>query len=397
MARRRNAGESASGERKRGRRRAQSEGLVRERSDGRWEGRISLGWRDGRRLQRSYYGATQAEVLSKLTKARNDVRLGLPVAANRQPVADFLTRWLEESAGPRIKPRTYERFSELIRLHVVPTLGRIRLEKLTPAHVQRLLIEKRQQGLAAQTVVSIRNVIRAALNQALRWGEVARNVATLVDAPRIERPAVRVLSAEEANRLLESAKGERFEAVYSVGLALGLRRGELLGLTWRDVDFDGAQLRVVRSLQRIGGRLQLTETKTPKSRRTVPLPQYAIRALRSHRVRQFEERLATGSDWQGSGLDLVFSNRTGGPVEPVNLHRAYKRLLTKAGLPSIRFHNLRHSAASLMLAQGVPLKTIQEILGHSSIAVTSGFYAHLGEQLKREAADAMDRVLGNRS
>jgi len=382
--------------RKRGRRRGQGEGLVRQRSDGRWEGRLSLGWREGKRVRRCYYGTTQAEVLDRLTKARSDLKLGLSVASDRQTVGDFLAHWLEGSAKPRIKPRSYERFAELIRLHIGPSLGRVHLEKLTPVHVQRLLTQKRQDGLAAQTVVSIRNVLRTALNQALRWGLISRNVATLVDVPRIERPAVRVLSAEEANHLLDAARGERFEAVYSVGLALGLRRGELLGLTWRDVDVDGAQLRIIRSLQRIGGKLQLTETKTPKSRRTVPLPQYAVRSLRAHRVRQIEERLASGSDWKDGDMDLVFANRTGGPIEPVNLHRAYKRLLSKAGLPSIRFHNLRHSAASLMLAQGVPLKTIQEILGHSSIAVTSGFYAHLGEQLKREAADAMDRVFDER-
>jgi integrase len=223
---------------------------------------------------------------------------------------------------------------------------------------------------------------------------VARNVATLADAPRIERPAVRVLSAAEGNRLPDAAQGERFEAVYSVGLALGLRRGELLGLRWEDADLDAGRLRVARSLQRIGGKLQLTETQTPKSRRTLPLPQDAVRALRAHRVRQLEERLAAGPDWRDGGFDLIFTNRTGGPIELVNLHRAYKRLLTKAGLPSIRFHNLRHSAASLMLTQGVPIKTIQEILGHTSIAVTSGFYAHLDEQLKREAAEAMDRVFG---
>jgi integrase len=179
---------------KRNRRRGSSEGLVHQRNDGRWEGRISLGWRDGKRLRRSYYGATQAEVLDKLTKARNDVRLGLPVATDRETVEVFLTRWLEDSAKARIKPRSHERFGELIRLLIVPTLGRIRLEKLTPAHVQRLLTQKRQDGLAAQTVVSIRNVLRTALNQALRWALISRNVATLVDAPRIERPAVRVLS-----------------------------------------------------------------------------------------------------------------------------------------------------------------------------------------------------------
>jgi len=378
----------------RSKRRGQGEGSISQRDDGRWEGRLSLGWRDGKRLRRSYYGDTQAEVVDKLAKARNDLRQGLPVAGARESVGEFLNRWLEDSAKPRIKPRTYERFGELIRLHIVPSLGSIRLDKLGPQNVQRLLTQKREQGLAAQTVVSIRNVLRAALNQALRWGLVARNVATLVDAPRIERPPVRVLSADEARQLLDAAKGERFEAVYTVGLALGFRRGELLGLHWNCVDLDGAKATIVCALQRIRGKLELTETKTVKGRRTVSVPQYAVRALKAHRARQLEQRLKAGTEWRDSGL--VFTNTTGGPIEPVTLLRDYKRLLADAKLPSIRFHNLRHSAASLMLAQGVPLKTIQEILGHSSIAVTSAFYAHLGEQLKRDAADAMDAVLDGR-
>jgi integrase len=191
---------------------------------------------------------------------------------------------------------------------------------------------------------------------------------------------------------LEAAKGDRHEALYSVGIALGLRRGELLGLAWKDVDLDSARVGVFHSLQRIGGKLQLTETKTPKSRRTVPLPQYAVRALRAHRARQLEERLAAGSAWTGS--DLVFTNRLGGPIEPTTLRLRFRRLLAQAGLPQIRLHDLRHGAASLMLAQGVPMKTIQEILGHSSISITADLYAHLGEQLKREAADAMDALMG---
>jgi len=388
------------GRRNRTRRRGHNEGLVRQRSDGRWEGRISLGWRDGRRLQRSYYGETQAEVLEKLDKAKHDHRQGISIAANPQTLGQYLQTWLAD-VRPTMKARTHERFEELIDLHIVPVLGRVRLEKLSPAHVQNLLTKKLGEGLSASTVVAIRNVLRNSLNRALRWGMAARNVATLVDAPRIERPAVQVLSVEQARKFTETTKGTRYEALYNVALAMGLRKGEICALNWRSIDLEAGRLTVTSSLQRIRDRhvtdgrktrLEIVETKTPKSRRTVPLPQYAVRALRTHRVRQLEERLAAGSDWQDGGLDLVFSNRTGGPIEPVTLHREYKRLLIRAGLPNIPFHNLRHSAASLMLAQGVPLKTIQEILGHSSIAVTSGFYAHLGEQLKREAADAMDRV-----
>lgn len=335
-----------------------------------------------------------------MNTARHDRHHGLPVAADLQTVGDYLTAWLTD-IKPTMKARTFERFDELIHLHLIPELGKIRLEKLSPSHVQNLLGSKLAEGLSASTVVSIRNVLRNSLNRALRWGLVARNAATLADAPRIEHPPVRVLSVDEARRLIDAAHSERFEALYSVALALGLRKGEICALTWHNLDLERAQLTIVNSLQRIRDRhandgpkthLEIVETKTQKSQRTISIPQYAVRALRAHHVRQMEARLLAGALWHEQGL--VFANPTGGPIEPVLFHRDFQRVLKKAGLPRIKFHALRHSAASLMLAQGVPLKTIQEILGHSSIAVTSAFYAHLGDELKRTAADAMDRALG---
>lgn len=197
-----------------GKRRGAGEGLVRQRADGRWEARLSLGWRDGKRVRRSYFGATQAEVLEKLDQAKHNRRNGLPVAADRQTVRDYLTAWLAD-IQPTMKPRTHERFDELIHLHVLPELGKVRLDKLSPAHVQNLLGHKLAEGLSASTVVAIRNVLRNALNRALRWGFIGRNVATLVDAPRIERPPVRILSVDEARKLIEAARGERLEALYT--------------------------------------------------------------------------------------------------------------------------------------------------------------------------------------
>ena len=286
------------------RKRNSGEGSIFERSDGRWCAQLDLGWENGRRRRKSVYGRTAEAVQNALLKLRHDSSLGLPIATARQTVGEFLARWLEDYARPRIKPRSYERFAEIIRLHIAPVIGNLRIERLSPADVQGLLNLKLREGFSSQTVVCICKLLRSALSQAVRWGLVPRNVATLADAPRIQRPPLRVLSPDEARRLLEAAKGDRHEALYSVGLALGLRRGELLGLAWNDVDLDRARLGVFRSLQRISGKLQLTETKTPKSRRTVPLPQYAVRALRVHRARQFEERLVAGSAWVGTDLSL---------------------------------------------------------------------------------------------
>jgi integrase len=211
--------------------------------------------------------------------------------------------------------------------------------------------------------------------------------------PRIERPAIHALTVEQARTFLDVSQGSSYEAIYALALATGARRGELLGLLWSDIDLEAGRLSITRSLQRIEGRLQLTEVKTTKARRTIPLAQYAIKALRAHRARQAQQRLAAGSLWRDA-LGLVFTNRGGGFVEPVGLNRDFRRLRAKAGLPSIKFHGLRHGAATLMLREGISMKLIQELLGHSSIAVTSGFYVHLDEEFKRHGADAMDRALG---
>ncbi|HVN90882.1 MAG TPA: site-specific integrase, partial [Candidatus Binataceae bacterium] len=209
---------------------------------------------------------------------------------------------------------------------------------------------------------------------------------------RIERRELKVLWSEDARRFIEAVKNERLEALYSVALSLGLRRGEALGLRWSDVDLEARRLTVARSLQRIEGKLQIVETKSASARRTISLPQIAIRVLRNHRARQLQDRLIAGSEWEDTGL--IFTNHDGRAVDPMALYRDFRRVLKKAGLPPIRLHDLRHSAAALMLSQDVPLKTIQEILGHSSISVTAGFYAHVGEQLKHKAADAIDAALG---
>ena len=371
--------------------RLKGEGSVTQRRDGRWMARLDLGWQNGRRVRKCFYGATAQEAQEKLLKARADLAAGLPVAVERQTLGQFLDTWLENARG-RIRERSYERFSDIARLHVKPALGRIRLDRLTAADIQRLLDRKTADGMAAQSVVHIRNLLRLVLNRALRWNLIARNPALLVDVPPIRRAPVAYLQPEQARRLLDATRGERLEALYTVALSLGLRRGEALGLKWEDIDLDAGRLTVRRALQRMRSGLKLTDTKTAKGNRAIALPRVCVRALRERQRQQAAERLAAGRDWKDTGL--VFTTRNGGPIDPMALHRDFRRVLHNAGLAPIRFHALRHSAAAFMLAQGVPLKTIQEVLGHSSIAVTSGFYAHVGEELKRQAAEAMDEILG---
>lgn len=252
---------------------------------------------------------------------------------------------------------------------------------------------KLASGLSARTVQYIHATLRRALGQALKWDLVARNVATLVDPPRVVRPEVQPLTPEAAKALLEAARGDRLSALYTVALALGLRQGELLGLRWADVDLDNGFLHVRRALQRIDGKLQLVEPKTAKSRRTIAMPAFVVAALREHRLRQGLERMFVGEGWQDA-FGLVFTTAIGTPLDEGNVRRQFKRLLAKAGLPDMRFHDLRHSCASLLLAQGLSLRAIMEVLGHSQIALTANTYTHILPQMQREAADAMDRFFG---
>jgi len=386
-------------------RRGAGEGLIRLRADGRWEARISLGWEGGKRKTKSYFAATQAEVQEKLLTARADHSRGVLISARAQTLAMFLDGWLERSLKPRAKARAFESFSSIIRLHIRPALGNVPLHKLSPQHISRLLHEKTTAGLSPQSVVNIKTVLRSALAQALKWTLVSRNSAALVDAPRIPRKQVTPFDAEQAGRLLETAKGSRYEAVYQLALMLGMRRGELLGLRWADVDLDGRTLRVSQSLQRIAtgtdakGKktaLLATEVKTDGSRRTIALPDSIVRALKAHKARQAQERLLAGASWEDHGL--VFTTRNGRPIEPITLHRDYKALLEKAGLPTtMRFHDCRHSAASLLLAQGVAPKMIADLLGHSRIGITMDLYGHILPAMRRDTADVMDRILGGRS
>jgi integrase len=382
--------------------RGTNEGSIFRRKDGRWVGSLNMGWEDGKRKRKHFYAATAAEVRDQLLKARSDQSRGLPVAVERQTVEQYLDHWLEHTLKAKAKPRSYESFSTIARLHIKPSLGRIQLHKLAPQHIQKLLDEKSKAGLSPQTVTNIRTVLRSALSQAMKWNLVSRNTAALVNAPRIPHKRIEPLDPEHARKLLETAKGGRYEAIYTVALTLGMRRGEVLGLRWADIDFDGRAIRVNQSVQRLStgssdkgqkSELQATETKTDGSRRTIALPDSVVRALRAHRARQAQDRLVAGISWRDQ--DLVFTNRSGRPIEPILLHRDYKALLKKAGLPTtLRFHDLRHSAASLLLAQGVHPRAIMELLGHSSITVTMNVYGHVMPAMMRDAADKMDAILG---
>lgn len=363
-------------------------GALTQLADGRWQARLTLA--NGKR--KAFYGKTKEEARKKLIAAQADRERGLPTTNDRQTVRDFLDRWLEDAAKPKVRPRTYASYRQQIKLHILPAIGKQKLTQLSPTDVQAYMNQKLASGLSPRTVQYHRAILRRALGQALKWGDVVRNVATLVDPPKVERHEVEPLTPEQARVFLAAAKGHRYEALYTVALALGLRQGEALGLRWEDVDLDRATLRVRAQLQRIDGKLRLTEPKSKRSRRLVSLPAFAVDALREHRVRQLQERLLAGSRWQDHGL--VFPSTIGTPMDARNLVTQYHRLLEQAGLPRKRFHDLRHTCATLLLIQGEDLNVVKEVLGHSQISLTADTYQHVAEALKRGAADRMQALLG---
>ena len=260
--------------------------------------------------------------------------------------------------------------------------------------VQTLMNRKLQEGLSPKTVRYIRGTLRTAFNQAIKWDLLTRNAAARAEPPRLQPYSIQPLAPDEARRFLAAIRGDRLEALYSVALTMGLRQGEALGLRWSDVDEQRGYLRVTNQLQRVDSRLILVEPKTKGSRRTLVMPATIAAGIRNHHQRQLVERVAAGSRWMD--MDLVFATNIGRPLEGSTVTRRFHQLLDGAGIPQRRFHDLRHSCATLLLVQGVSPRVVMEFLGHTEIGTTMNTYSHIVPELRREAADRMDDMISGR-
>lgn len=373
-------------------RRGNSEGTICKRSDGRWTAAITL---DGGK-RRFFYGRTRQVVQDKLKAARRAVDDGLPVSSDRQTFATFSSRWLDDVAKATVKAKTFLFYSGILRLHVIPAIGKRPLSRVAPQDLQALYTRKLEQGLSPQTVGHIHRVIHRVLQDALRWGLVARNVCDAVKPPRAPRREMSALTPEEARRLLAYATGDSLEALYVLALTTGMRQGELLALKWQDFDAETERLTVQRSVIYISGQGSIeSEPKSNHGRRNILLTPLAVAALKGHRALQAEERIRAIA-WEDN--DLIFCNAVGRHIQASNLmRRSYRPLLEKSGLPRIRFHDLRHTAATLLLLQGVHVKVVSEMLGHSSVSLTLDVYSHVLPSMQSDAAAKMEALFSTGS
>jgi integrase len=346
----------------------------------------------GKRLVWRKSGRKRKDVADALAKAIDERNKGMQLVTEKQTLAEFLTAWLDDVAKPKLRPRVHLRYEQLLRLHVIPHLGHVLVTKLTPQQLQALY-STLGESLAPRTVGHVHRCLHVALETAVRWGLTYRNVADLVEPPRVEATPVTALSPAQARQLIAAVADDPHEALYVLAVTTGMRQGEILALRWSDVDLDAGRLQVVRSLAMVRGVGPVfQEPKTQKGRRAIALTSLAIGALRRHRARQREQRLKAGPRW--SDLDLVFPTEIGTPMSARNLlARSFEPLLARSGLPKIRFHDLRHSTASLLLAMEKHPKIVQEMLGHATIGITLDTYSHLLPSLQAEAVRGLDELL----
>lgn len=367
-----------------GRKRANGEGTIYRRADGRYEGAAVVPVLGGGRRRVRVYASNRQDARVKLDRMMDEARQGIPRPTQKQTLGDYLDYWLEHVVKPELRPTTYNGYEIMVRRHITPVLGRKYLVDLSPADVRHLLAALREKGttghgggprkLSARMVQFAHAVLRNALSNAVREEMITRNVAKMVRTSNPDYEVGGGLDPIAARALLRSIGDNRLYALYLCAIVLGLRRGELLGLTWSAVDLDEGRLVVRQALTWVNGERRLQPPKTRASRRVIPLPEIVVTALREHRKKQDEERAAASDRWVDSGF--VFTTRRGEPMSPYSLTKYWHGVREAAGLGSLRFHDLRHTAVSLLLALGVPPHVVREIAGHSDIKVTMTVYAH---------------------
>lgn len=368
--------------------------LYQRKSDGLWVGAVVYGHdTKGRQLRKTVSAKKRSDAVKKLRKLQENLNKGLPPSDERLTVAALFEGWLEQVVPLRVQPATAANYSSLFKTHIKPGLGRKRLANLQPDDVQQFVNQKLDEGLSVRTVRHLRGLLVQVLEYAVRQGKAVRNVAAMTDGPRMETNREgRSLTVEQAKSLLKVAEGDRLEGLYVLMLTTGMRPGEAFGLPWSNVDLDAGQVVIKQALVRQRGGNEIGPGKIGKRGwRTVQIPPPVIAALTAHRDRQDKERVEAGDAWEEHGF--VFSTPLGTLIDPDNHRKAFAKLTEKAGIGRWHPHELRHSATSIMLAQGVPIDVVSKVLGHTSIRITADVYGHLLDEQKAQTARAMGSAL----
>ena len=374
-------------------RRVNGEGSITHRADGRWMGRFYAWTAAGTRKRVTVYGKTRKEAAARMREAQERNERGIPVPDRAWKLAEWLDYWLENVVLPNRRPATYRLYEMTVRLYLKPGLGKNPLTRLSASRVQAYFNEQLAAGRSIRTVQVMRTVLSSALSRAMREELISRNVAQLTELPGWERQPIRPWSAAEARAFLGAAKEDPLYPAFMLLLVYGLRLGEVLGLRWHDIDEHDGEVRIRQQVQRVRGQLRLYPVKTAAGRRDRPLLPVVREMLVLRSAAQAADRMELGRAWEDTGL--VFTTRTGRPVEPRNLLRTFRRICDHNHLRLIKVHHLRHTTATLLKNLGVPARDAQLILGHSRLAVTLEIYSHEDRQAQRDALGRISAALGH--
>jgi integrase len=376
-------------------------GHIRPRGKGVWAIVLDLErGPDGKRKQKWHtFHGPKKDAEREMARLLHSLNTGAYVPPTKETLGEFLEAWLRDYAALRVSPKTLQAHTSWVRSQIKPRLGSVRLDQLTSAAIQQFYVQllgsghrSKQGGLSASSIKTMHHILRCALETAVKQGRLSKNPCAAVETPRMERREMSILSAADLIALIDAARGTRLHAPILIAVCTGMRRGEVLALRWQDVDLDRGILRVSRSLEQTTGRLRWKEPKTGRAR-AITIPQLLVDELRRHRGRQAEHRLQIGPAWENN--DLVIAQDDGTPMSPNALTNAFVRLVATAGVPRIRLHDLRHSAATLLLSRGVNVKVIAEMLGHSTPTLTLSTYAHCVETMQQTAADQLQAVFAS--
>ena len=380
-----------------GKRRDNGAGTIVIRPDGRYMAQISL-MVNGKRKRPTVYGRTKREVMEKMNILKNQKQNGTYIDPSRLTVTQWIERWLEDYVKINLEQKSYEKMESLTRIHIIPGIGRTLIRKLTASHIQALYRDKinpkdDSRGLAASSVRQLHAVLHSAMDQAVKEGIIGRNVAEATRPPQQKVKEQKAWTREQVKTFLTAAESHKYYAAFVVVFGTGLRCGELLGMRWQDIDFKNRILTVCQSAVVTAKQgIVLKAPKTRKGTRTVILPDEAITALRCYKVEQAKTRLQWGEAYQ-KGYDLVFSSDDGSPMNQRSITYVFQQLIKKSGLPAIRFHDIRHTHATLLLQAGENVQVVSDRLGHENISTTLKTYAHIMPGMQEQAADKINDIL----